>query len=55
MPKVSIGDCALYYEAHGSGEPLLAGLDLPALGYEMVDYLPSTRAAHMLLRKAEDR
>jgi dihydrofolate reductase len=35
----------------GSGEPLLAGLDLPALGYEMVEYIPSSRAAHMLLRK----
>lgn len=36
----------------GSGESLLAGLDLLALGYEMVDYAPSSRAAHMLLRKA---
>ena len=36
----------------GSGEPLLTGLDLPALGYEMVEYVPSSRAAHMMLRKA---
>jgi len=21
VPRISIGDCALYYEAHGSGEP----------------------------------
>lgn len=40
----------------GSGEPLLAGLDLSALDYEMAGYVPSSRAAHMLLRKArEDR
>jgi dihydrofolate reductase len=35
----------------GSGEPLLAGLDLLALGYELTDYIPSSRAAHMVLRK----
>jgi len=29
VPRVSIGDCALYYEAHGSGEPLLL---VPGLG-----------------------
>ena len=36
----------------GTGEPLLTGLDLPSLGYEMVEYVPSSRAAHMMLRKA---
>lgn len=29
MPKVSVGDCALYYEAHGEGEPLVL---VPGLG-----------------------
>jgi aminoacrylate hydrolase len=29
MPKISIGDCSLYYEEHGSGEPLLL---VPGLG-----------------------
>jgi dihydrofolate reductase len=35
----------------GAGEPLFAGLDLPALGYEAKDYIPGERAAHMILRK----
>lgn len=35
----------------GAGEPLLAGLNLPALGYEMTGYAPSSRAAHMTVRK----
>jgi aminoacrylate hydrolase len=29
MPKISIGECSLYYEEHGSGEPLLL---VPGLG-----------------------
>ena len=29
MPRISIGDCSLYYEEHGSGEPLLL---VPGLG-----------------------
>ena len=29
MPKISIGDCSLYYEEHGTGEPLLL---VPGLG-----------------------
>jgi aminoacrylate hydrolase len=29
MPRIAIGDCALYYEEHGSGEPLLL---VPGLG-----------------------
>lgn len=35
----------------GSGESLLGGLDLLALGYEVTEYAPSSRAAHLLLRK----
>ena len=35
----------------GSGEPALAGLDLLHLGYELSGYEPSSRAAHMILRK----
>ena len=29
MPKISIGDCSLYYEEHGAGDPLLL---VPGLG-----------------------
>jgi aminoacrylate hydrolase len=29
MPRISIGDCSLYYEEHGSGEPLML---VPGLG-----------------------
>jgi len=29
MPRIAIGDCSLYYEEHGSGEPLLL---VPGLG-----------------------
>jgi dihydrofolate reductase len=37
----------------GSGEHLLGGLDLRALGYECVKHLPGSRAAaHIILRKA---
>jgi len=36
----------------GTGEPLLTGLDLRALGYECVKHTPGTRAiAHVVLRK----
>lgn len=36
----------------GRGEHLLAGIDLPALGYECADHLPGKRAAaHVVLRK----
>jgi dihydrofolate reductase len=36
----------------GSGEHLLHGIDLPALGYECVDHVPGVRAAaHVTLRK----
>ncbi len=35
----------------GNGEPLFAGIDLKALGYECAEYLPSTKAAHLVIRK----
>jgi len=36
----------------GTGEPLMTGLDLPALGYECVEHIPGKRAAaHVTIRK----
>jgi len=36
----------------GAGEPLMTGLDLPALGYECVEHIPGKRAAaHVTIRK----
>jgi dihydrofolate reductase len=35
----------------GAGEPLLAGLDLPRLGYELSEHVPSERATHIVLSK----
>ncbi len=35
----------------GKGEPLFAGIDLKALGYECAEYVPSTKAAHLVIRK----
>ena len=35
----------------GRGESLFAGLDLRALGYEVVDSVPGERATHLLLRR----
>ncbi|MFN7978595.1 MAG: dihydrofolate reductase family protein [Vicinamibacterales bacterium] len=35
----------------GQGEPLFAGLDLHALGYDVVETVPGERATHMILRK----
>lgn len=36
----------------GSGEHLLAGINLPALGYQCVEHTPSDLATHLILRKA---
>jgi dihydrofolate reductase len=33
----------------GSGEHLLAGLDLPALGYRCTEYVPSVKAVHYVI------
>ena len=35
----------------GRGEPLYAGLDLPALGYECAKHVAGNRAMHVFLRK----
>ena len=35
----------------GSGEHLLADIDLPALGYECAEHLPGARATHVVVRK----
>jgi dihydrofolate reductase len=35
----------------GAGEALLAGLDLPSLGYECIDHIAGERAMHVMLRK----
>lgn len=38
-------------ELLGSGENLFAGIDLPSLGYECVEHVPTQRATHVVLRK----
>jgi dihydrofolate reductase len=35
----------------GSGEPLLAGLDLPALGYRVGEHVPGEAATHVVIEK----
>ena len=35
----------------GAGEHLLSGIDLAKMGYRCVEYVPSARAAHLVLRK----
>ena len=39
----------------GSGEHLWAGLDLPALGYECVEHVPTSRATHVVLARTAAR
>lgn len=36
----------------GSGEHLLAGIDMKALGYRCVEHVPTENATHVVLRKA---
>jgi len=36
----------------GRGEALLAGIDLPALGYAVVEHVPSEKATHVVITKA---
>jgi len=36
----------------GSGESLFAGLDLPSLGYQRVQHVPTERATHVVLKRA---
>jgi hypothetical protein len=35
----------------GSGEQLLAGLDLPALGYRCTECAPSVKAVHYIMAR----
>ena len=35
----------------GSGEHLLGGIDLPQLGYQVVEYVPTEKAMHVVLAK----
>jgi dihydrofolate reductase len=35
----------------GSGESLLSGIDMVALGYECVEHVPTAKATHIVLRK----
>ena len=35
----------------GSGEHLLAGLDLPALGYERTEHAPGSGVTHVVVTK----
>jgi dihydrofolate reductase len=36
----------------GSGEPLFAGLDLPKLGYQVAQHVPTENVTHVVLEKA---
>jgi dihydrofolate reductase len=36
----------------GSGEHLLAGIDLPALGYRCAGHVPSSKATHVVLARS---
>jgi aminoacrylate hydrolase len=40
MPKISIGDCSLHYEEHGSGEPLLLVPGLGGVGASFFKQVP---------------
>ena len=46
---------AIAPELLGSGENLLAGIDLPSLGYECVEHVPTRRATPVVLRKLRQR
>jgi dihydrofolate reductase len=37
----------------GSGESLLAGIDLTSLGYRCVEHVASERVTHVVIRKSE--
>jgi hypothetical protein len=37
----------------GSGESLLADLDLPALGYRCTEYVAGDKATHYVIARAE--
>jgi dihydrofolate reductase len=35
----------------GSGEHLLAGIDMPSLGYQLTEHVPTPKATHVVLTK----
>ncbi|MBK6974656.1 MAG: dihydrofolate reductase [Sterolibacteriaceae bacterium] len=37
----------------GSGEPLWAGIDLPALGYQLLEHVPTPAATHVVLGRTQ--
>jgi dihydrofolate reductase len=37
----------------GGGEPLFTGIDLPALGYQVTEHVPSEQATHVVLAKRD--
>jgi len=39
----------------GSGEHLLAGIDLPALGYECAEHVATSAATHVVVKKSGER
>jgi dihydrofolate reductase len=39
----------------GSGEHLLSGVDLPALGYRVTEHVPSEAALHVVLERRATR
>ena len=39
----------------GQGEPLFAGLDLPALGYEVSEHVPGEAATHVVITRSAQR
>ena len=38
----------------GAGEPLFAGLDLPALGYEVSEHVPGEAATHVVIVRRQE-
>jgi dihydrofolate reductase len=42
---------AVAYALLGRGEPLLAGIDLPRLGYKVVEHAASEHAVHVVLAR----
>jgi len=39
----------------GAGEHLLEGIDMPKLGYRCVEYVPTDKAAHVVLSKQQEK
>jgi len=49
VPRISIGDCALYYEAHGSGEPLLLVPGLGGVGAGFFKQIPELSRGYRVI------